>query len=129
MKQSSLKGVKYGCTEYAVERLTGRNLLKETGLKPEQIGFDDVERLANFKISPGHPDEIRSGKLDKAILRIVPQGQMEEHSIILIKGGPRKSTIEDQFSRRIVSTSNLASEWRDAGMKYARSKDDSPKIR
>ncbi len=85
MKRSSFKGVKYGCTEYAVEILTGRNLLKETGLKPEQVGFDHVEKLTGgqCKIKNGSSLDMINGKLDTTMLRIVPSGQKEEHTVIL----------------------------------------------
>lgn len=119
---SDLVGIKYGCTEYAVKRLTGRDLIEETGLPPERIGFENVDLFTGgqCQIYRGTGDMIASGELDGTMLRVLPAGQDERHTVIMVDGGSIASTIEDQSSRRAVPTRMLAREWARAGRFYAR---------
>jgi hypothetical protein len=119
---SDIRGVKYGCTEYAVKRLTGRDLYEETGLTSVNMWFENVYLLTGGQctIRPGTVEDLRAGKLDGTMLRIRPAGQEELHTVILIDGSHGNPVIEDHRSRRVVPAGTLISEWVSAGQRYAR---------
>lgn len=119
---NDLKSTEYGCTEYAVKRLTGVDLLKQTGLDATVIGFENMPKIfpGLCKIYQGSTRCLIEGNLNGSILRIKPPGQKDLHSVIIISVIPEKfvAIIEDQASRRVVSLENLAREWKKAGMNY-----------
>ena len=119
---SSLVGLKYGCTEYAVKRLTGRDLLEETGLPPKKIGFENIEALTGGQcaVKKGTDADFLAGKLNGAMLRIHPTGQKYLHTVVVIDGRRENPVIEDQVSRRAVPAGILLAEWESAGQRYAR---------
>ena len=119
---SDIRDVEYGCTEYAVKRLTGRDLYEETGLAPGNIGFENVDVLTGGQctIRPGTAKDLRAGKLDGTMLRVRPAGQEELHTVMVIDGSKANPVIEDQRSRRAVPADSLISEWASAGQRYAR---------
>jgi len=119
---SDLRDVQYGCTEYAVKRLTGRDLYAETGVPPERMGFEIIEALTGGQctIHDGTAKDLATGKLNGTMLRTRPSGQEELHTIIVIDGKQENPVIEDQLSRRAVPASDIIAEWKSAGQKFAR---------
>lgn len=119
---SDLRDVQYGCTEYAVKRLTGRDLYVETGLSPERMGFENVETLTGNQcnIHLGTARDLATGKLNGTMLRILPSGQEDLHTVIVIDGTKKSPVIEDQHSRRAVPATDILAEWKAAGQRYAR---------
>lgn len=119
---SDIKNVKYGCTEYAVKRLTGRDLLEETGKNPGEIGFENAEILTGGQcaIEKGSISDLMMGVLDRSMIRIRPKGQEELHTVIVIAGRGYFPEIEDQSSRRKVFIADLIEEWNSAGQKFSR---------
>lgn len=119
---SDIKDVDYGCTEYAVKRITGRDLLDETGLEPGKIGFENVDVLTGGQctIHRGTLKGLVSGSIDGTMLRIRPQGQDALHTVILIEGRKDFPIIEDQHSIRGVPLQELVDEWSATEKSYAR---------
>lgn len=105
-KANNLKNLDYACSEYAIKRLTGIDVLKETGLKPKDIGFTNIISLTRGKCSihEGKNKDLLNQKLDGTILRIKPNNQKEYHSVILWHYDPDKTMakIEDQNGYKMI---------------------------
>lgn len=118
----ALRKERFGCTEYAIARLTGINVLKEFGLKATQVGFENVVPYTRGKCSirQGTVVELLNGRLDRTILRIRPYRKRYLHSVIVWKYDLVKSlvTIEDQESKRQVPVGDLIDAWEKTGRLY-----------
>lgn len=123
---SNLEKVKYGCSEYALKRLTGIDILAETGLGEKEVGFENLPKVTKGKcvISRGSISLLASGKLNYTILRIKPRYQRDLHSVLLIDVDEKndKIIIEDQNGRQIVPLTLFVKEWAKTGYLYARCK-------
>jgi hypothetical protein len=119
---SDLKNVRYGCTEYAIKRITGINVLGDRD--PTTIGFENVPDVTD-KVVCTYGKGLKGFKtkrgvlLEGAMIRTVPAGQDERHTVLIKKVRKTYILIEDQFDTIKVNLASLDAEWQRTGRLYA----------